>query len=166
MTDDGRRFKNWEKPPRSDDLTAYCPMICDACGHKPYYPSPDIAAEFVKISVILGLKEQEAAELALSEWAKKHQDESQKKLNLYAERGITIIEPQTVNIVVFQKAEILPAKEELRRVIENCERGNPEYRHELQLEMAKALKWIQPIYNKTKDSELLRLSQFVEGHLN
>ena len=65
----------------------------------------------MKISTILGLKEQEAAELALSEWVKKHQDEAQKKLDLYAEKGITIIEPQTVNIAVFQKAEIsLPRK--------------------------------------------------------
>jgi hypothetical protein len=125
----------------------------------------DVAAEFVKISTILGLKEQEAAELALSEWVKKHEDEAQKKLDLYAERGITIIEPQTVNIAVFQKAELLLAKEELRRVIENFERGNPGYRHELQLEMAKALKWIQPIYSKTKDLELLQLLQLVENHL-
>jgi hypothetical protein len=125
----------------------------------------DVAAEFVKISTILGLKEQEAAELALSEWAKRHQDEAQKKLDLYAERGIAIIEPQTVNIAVFQKAEILLAKEELRRVIENLERGNPEYRHELQLEMAKALRWIQPVYNKTKDPELLQLLRVVEDHI-
>ena len=126
----------------------------------------DVAAEFAKISTILGLKEQEAAELALSEWSKKHQDEAQKKLDLYAEKGITIIEPQMVNIAVFQKAEVLLAKEELRRVIENLERGNPEYRHDLQLEMAKALKWIQPIYHKTKDLELFQLLQSVEEHLN
>ncbi len=126
----------------------------------------DVAAEFVKISTILGLKEQEAAELALSEWARKHQDEAQKKLDLYAERGITIIQPQTVNIAVFQKAEVLLAKEELSRVLGNLERGNPEYRHELQLEMAKALKWIQPIYSKTKDLDLRRLLELVEGHLN
>jgi hypothetical protein len=126
----------------------------------------DVAAEFVKISTILGLKEQEAAELALSEWTSRHQNEAQKKLDLYAEKGITIIEPQTVNIAVFQKAEVLLAKEELRRVIENYERGNAEYRHELQLEMAKALKWIQPIYNKTRDSELLQLLQMVEEHLS
>jgi hypothetical protein len=126
----------------------------------------DVAAEFMKISTILGLKEQEAAELALSEWVKKHQDEAQKKLDLYAERGITIIEPQTVNIAVFQKAEILLAKEELRRVIENFERGNPEYRHELRLEMAKALRLIQPIHSKSRDPELLQLLQIIEEHLN
>ena len=125
----------------------------------------NVVAEFVKISTMLGLKEQEAAELALSEWVKKHQDEAQKRLDLYAERGITIVEPQTVNIAVFQKAEILVAKEELRRVLENYQRGTPEYRHELQLEMAKALKWIQPIYNKTKDPELLELLHIVEDHL-
>jgi len=88
------------------------------------------------------------------------------KFDLYAERGITIVEPQAVNIAVFQKAEMLLAKEELRRVLENLERGSPEYRHELQLEMVKALKWIQPIYNKSRDSELLDLLRIVEGHLN
>jgi hypothetical protein len=125
----------------------------------------EVAAEFVKISTILGLKEQQAAELALREWVKKHQDEAQKKLDLYAERGIRIVEPQTVSIRVFQKAEILLAKEELRRVVANFERENPEYRHELQLEMAKALKWIQPIYNRTKDPELLQLLRLVEYHM-
>ena len=117
----------------------------------------DVAAEFVKISTILGLKEQEAAELALSEWAKKHQDEAQKKLDLYAERGITIIEPHTVNIAVFQKAEILVAREELSRLLGNVDRCNPEYRSEVQVELAKALKRIQPIYVRTHDPELERL---------
>jgi len=125
----------------------------------------DIAGEFAKVCEILGLDEYEAAEMALQDWVKKHHDEAQKKLDLYAERGITIVEPQTVNIAVFQKAEVLLAREELRRVLENFERGSPEYRHELQLEMAKALKWIQPIYNKTRDSDLLRLLQIVEGLL-
>lgn len=126
----------------------------------------DIAGEFARVCEILGLDEYEAAELALQDWVKKHHDEAQKKLDLYAERGITIIEPHTVNIAVFQKAEVLLAKEELRRVIENLERGNPEYRHELQLEMAKALKWIQPVYNRTKDVELLQLLNLVEERLN
>jgi len=117
----------------------------------------DVAAEFVKISTILGLKEQEAAELALSEWVKRHQDEAQKKLDLYAEKGITIIEPQTVNIAVFQKAEILLAKGELSRILDNLERGNPEYRREMQLELAQALKKIQPVYSHTRDPELLEL---------
>jgi hypothetical protein len=126
----------------------------------------DIAGEFARVCEILGLDEYEAAELALHEWVKKHHDEAQKKLDLYAERGITIIEPQTVNVAVFQKAEVLLAKEELQRVIENFERGNPEYRRELQLEMAKALKWIQPIYNKTKDAELFQLLRAIEKNLN
>ena len=125
-----------------------------------------IVADFEKTSSILGLHEYEAAEMALQEWIRSHHDEAQKKLDLYAERGNTIIEPQTVNIAVFQKAEVLLAKEELHRVIENLERGNPEYRHELQLEMAKALKWIQPIYNKTKDAELLQLLRAIEKNLN
>jgi len=125
----------------------------------------DLVAEFKRSASLLGFSEAQAAEIALAEWVKKNRDEVQKRLDLYAERGITIIEPQTVNIAVFQKAEILVAKEELRRVIENFERGNPEYRHELQLEMAKALKRIQPIYNKTRDPELLQLLQTVESRI-
>ena len=125
----------------------------------------NLVAEFKRSASLLGFSEAQAAEIALAEWVKKNRDEVQKRLDLYAERGITIIEPQTVNIAVFQKAEILVAKEELRRVIENFERGNPEYRHELQLEMAKALKRIQPIYNKTRDPELLQLLQTVESRI-
>jgi hypothetical protein len=125
----------------------------------------DVAAEFVKISTILGLKEQEAAELAMSEWTKKHQDEAQKKLDLYAEKGITIIEPQTVNIAVFQRAEILVAREELARLLGNLDRCNPEYRHEIQLELAKVLKRIQPIYVKTRDPNLQQLLKSAEEDL-
>jgi len=72
----------------------------------------DTAGEFARVCEVLGLDEYEAAELALHDWVKKHHDEAQKKLDLYAEKGITIIEPQTVNIAVFQKAEVLLAKEE------------------------------------------------------
>ena len=127
--------------------------------------SLSLVAEFKRVASILGFSEAQAAEAALQEWVKKNQDEAQKKLDLYAEKGITIIEPTAVSITVFEKAEILLAKEELRRVIENLERGNPEYQHELQLEMAKALKWIQPVYNKTKDPELLQLLHTVEEQL-
>jgi hypothetical protein len=125
----------------------------------------DLAGEFARVCEILGLDEYEAAEMALQDWVKKHHDEAQKKLDLYAERGITIIEPQTVNVAIFQKAEILLAKEELSRLLENLKRGNPEYFGELRLELAKALKWIQPIYNRTKDPELLRLLLAAENHL-
>ena len=127
--------------------------------------SLNLVAEFKRVASLLGFSEAQAAEIALQEWVKKNRDEAQKKLELYAEKGITIVEPQTVNIAVFQKAEVLLAKEELRRVIENLERGNPEYKHELQLEMAKALKWIQPIYRKTRDTELLKLLQTIESHI-
>jgi hypothetical protein len=96
---------------------------------------------------------------------KRNQGEAQKKLDVYAEKGITIIEPDIVNITVFQKAEILLAKEELGRVIENFERGNPEYKRELELEMTRALKRIQPIYNKTRNPELLRLLHTVDSRI-
>jgi hypothetical protein len=125
----------------------------------------DIAGEFAGVCEILGLDEYEAAELALHDWVKKHHDEAQKKLDLYAEKGITIIEPQTVNIAVFQKAEILVAKEELRRLLDNLDRCNPEYRSEIQVELARALKRIHPIYVKTRDSNLQQLLTNAEEKL-
>ena len=121
-----------------------------------------IVADFEKTASILGLHEYEAAEMALQEWIRSHHDEAQKRLDLYAERGITIIEPEHVEIKVFQKAEILLAKEELTKLLTNLERGNPDYRREMQLELAQALKKIQPVYVKTKDPELLALLKDVE----
>ena len=140
-------------------------MIASSRKEKIFRLPRDLAAELEKLCTLLGLREREAAELAIRTWVKANRDEAQKRLDLYAEKGITIIEPQTVNIAVFQKAEVLLAKEELRRVLGNLERGNPEYRHELQFEMAKALKWIQPIYSRTKDLDLFQLLQLVEKHL-
>jgi len=140
-------------------------MIASSRKEKIFRLPRDLAAEFERLCTLLALSEREAAELAIRSWVKANRDEAQKKLDLYAERGITIVEPQAVNIAVFQKAEILLAKEELKRVMENFEQGNPEYRHELQLEMAKALKWIQPVYAKTRDPELLELLQSVAEHL-
>ena len=133
-------------------------------GHKQknFRLRANIAAEFEETVSILGLHEYEAVEMALQEWVRSHHDEAQKKLDLYAERGITIIEPATVNIAVFQKAELLVAKEELTKLLLNLERGNPDYRHEMQLELAQALKKIQPVYVKTKDPELLAFLKNVE----
>jgi hypothetical protein len=87
------------------------------------------------------------------------------QLDLYAEKGITIIEPQAVNIAVFQKAEILVAKEEIRRLLGNLGRCNPEYRPEIQLELAKALKRIQSIYAKTRDHDLEQLVESAHERL-
>lgn len=125
----------------------------------------DLEAEFKQISNILGLTQEAALEIAVSDWIKKYGDEAQKKLDLYAERGITIIDPITVNIAVFQKAEVLLVKEELTRLLSNLEHGNPEYRREMQLELAQALRKIQPVYVKTRDPELLLLLKNVEEHL-
>lgn len=125
----------------------------------------DLVAEFKHTATLLGFSEAQAADIALTEWVKKNRDEAQKKLDLYAERGVTIIDPITVNIAVFQKAELLVAKEELTKLLGNLEHGNPEYRREMQLDLAQALKKIQPVYVKTRDPELLLLLKNVEEHL-
>jgi hypothetical protein len=127
-----------------------------------------LAADFERICSLLGIHEREAAEQALAGWVKQNNEEAQKKLDLYAERGITIIQPETVTItqhVVFQKAEILLAKEELNRRLEILEHGNPDCRHDTQLELAQALKKIQPVYVHTRDPELLELLNKAKTHL-
>jgi len=77
---------------------------------------------------------------------------------MYAEKGITIIEPLTVNIAVFQKAEIYTARQELRRLLGVLETTrDPGFKREAQLELPKALKLVRPVYATTRDSELERL---------
>lgn len=126
----------------------------------------DIAAQFKKTSNLLGLTEQDAAELALSDWIKKNGDEAQKRLDLYAGKGITIVEPETVNIAVFQKAEVLVAKQELERLLGVLEEADdPAFKKEIQLELAKALRMVQPIFVRTRDPELLELLRQVERQL-
>ena len=93
--------------------------------------------------------------------------EAQKRLDMYTEKGITIIEPQTVNIAVFQKAEIYSARHELRRLLDVLETTRePTFRSEAQLELAKALKVIRPVYTTTRDSELERLIREAEHHFD
>lgn len=79
----------------------------------------NLIAVFKKTTSILGLSEAEAAEIALRKWVQRNRDEAQKRLEMYAEKGIVIHEPEsvTVNVTVFQKAELLVAKEELQRVL-------------------------------------------------
>jgi hypothetical protein len=127
--------------------------------------SREISANFESICSLLGLKEREAAEQALREWTQRNRDESQKRLDLYAEKGITIIQRETVNIAIFQQAEILLAKDELSRLLEVLETGNPDCKHDVQLELAQALKKIQPVYVRTKNPELLELLNKAQGLL-
>ena len=98
---------------------------------------------------------------------KRNRDEAQKRLDMYAEKGITIIEPHTVNIAVFQKAEIYTARQELRRLLGVLETTrDPGFKREAQLELAKALKVIRPVYTTTRDGELERLLKEAEHYLD
>jgi hypothetical protein len=124
-----------------------------------------IVADFEKTASILGLHEYEAAEMALQEWIRSHHDEAQKRLDLYAEKGVTIIEPEHLEIKVFQRVDIFLAKEELTKRINNLDRGSPEYRKELQLELAESLHKLRPICVQNRDPELLQLIRNAEKRL-
>jgi hypothetical protein len=126
----------------------------------------DLAAAFGRICEILCLDEYEAAELALQDWVKKHHDEAQKKLDLYAEKGgVPINEPEHVEIKVFQRVDIFLAKEELTKRINNLDRGTPEYHKELHLELAESIHKLRPVCVQTRDPELLQLIQNAEKRL-
>jgi len=125
----------------------------------------NLVADFKKTASILGLREVQAAEIALREWVQRNHDEAQKRLDMYTEKGITIIEPQTVNIAVFKKAEIYTARQELRRLLDVLETArDPSFRNEARLELAKALKVVRPVYATTRDSELERLLREAEQY--
>ena len=124
-----------------------------------------IVADFEKTTSILGLHEYEAAEMALQEWIRSHHDEAQKRLDLYAEKGVTIIEPEHLEIKIFQRVDIFLAKEELTKRINNLDRGSPEYRKELQLELAESIHKLRPVCVQTRDPELLQLIRDAEKRL-
>jgi len=129
----------------------------------------NLEAEFVKTAKILGLKQWQAAEIAIREWVQRHHDEVQKRIDEYTQRGgLTINQPQsvTVNVAVFQKAEILLAKDELQRLLGVLGSvKDPEYKRETQLELAKALRMFKPVCTQTRDPELLELLDQVEKQL-
>lgn len=131
--------------------------------------SPNLEADFVKTAKVLGLKQWQAAETAIREWVQRHHDEVQKRIDEYTERGgLVINHPQsvTVNVAVFQKAEVLVAKEELQRLL-TLVQGNPpaDAKHEFQLQLARALKAVQPVYVKTRDPQLDELVRQAEKEL-
>lgn len=132
---------------------------------KNFYLRTDIVAKFAHICDILGLKDYEGAEMAFGKWISEHETEAQKKLELFAERGVVINNPQVVDIKIFQKAEVLLAKEELTRLLDIVACGSPEYRSEIRADLAKALKRIQPVYIRSRDPELIALVKQVESQI-
>jgi len=133
-----------------------------------YRVSGAVLADLKRTAKILGLKEWEATEIALQEWIQRNRDESQKRLDLYAEKGIIIHQPQAVqiNVAVFQKAEVLCAKHELERLLGVLDSvTNEKDRTDTQLELAKALKIIQPAFVKSRDPGLAELLKRADAAL-
>ena len=98
------------------------------------------------------------------------ENEKQAKLDSFvkAENGavINIIQPETVPIAVFQKAELVVAREELQRLLGILERTqDSQFKHETKVQLAQALKKFEPIYRHTRDPELEALMKKVEETL-
>jgi len=99
-------------------------------------------------------------------------EENEKQIRLdsfvKAENGTTIniIHPETVNIAVFQKAELVVAREELQRLLGILQRTqDSQFKHETKVQLAQALKKFEPLYRQTRDPELEALIEKVEETL-
>jgi len=99
-------------------------------------------------------------------------EENEKQIRLdsfvKAENGTTIniIHPETVNIAVFQKAELVVAREELQRLLGILQRTqDSQFKHETKVQLAQALKKFEPLYRQTRDPELEALIRKVEETL-
>jgi len=125
-----------------------------------------LVQEFKQRCLSLGLKQREAVEKAISDWL--NATSTQVPLPTYFphETKVTILQPQTVDIAVFQKAELVVAREELQRLLGILERTqDAQFKHETKVQLAQALKRFEPIYRQTRDLELEALIRKVEETL-
>ena len=125
-----------------------------------------LACEFEQRCARLGLKQKEAAEKALSDWLKATSTQVPLPTYFPHETNVTIVHPQNVNIAVFQKAELVVAREELQRLLGILERTeDSQFKHETKVQLAQALKKFEPIYRQTRDRELEASTKKVEETL-
>ena len=105
-------------------------------------------------------------EKALSDWLKATSTQVPLPTYFPHETNVTILHPQNVNIAVFQKAELVVAREELQRLLGILERTeDSQFKHETKVQLAQALKRFEPIYRQTRDPELEQLIKKVEETL-
>jgi len=104
----------------------------------------------------------------IQKWVEENEKQIRLDSFVKAENGTTIniIQPETVHIAVFQKAELVVAREELQRLLGILARTqNPAFKHETEVHLAQALKKFEPIYRQTRDRELEALIRKVEETL-
>jgi hypothetical protein len=78
----------------------------------------------------------------IQKWIEENEKQNRLDSFVKAENGTTIniIHPETVHIAVFQKAELVVAREELQRLLGIMQRTqNPQFRHETKVQLAQAL---------------------------
>jgi len=123
----------------------------------------DVLDQFTTIVSVLGLRQEDAAEQALYEWTQRNKAEAQKRLDLYAERGVEInLESCNVNIAILQKTDVILAKEQLKHLLEKYEIAEEGYERTGQkLALLKNLQKIRPILVRTRDPELAQLVETV-----
>ena len=131
----------------------------------------DLMLEFSKIADILGFHNYEAAELAFEEWVKKNKQEAQKKLDMYAQKGIEInLESCNVNLdlKIFQKTDVMLAKEELNHLSQEYRYAAEEdgyAKTEQKILLLKAIQRARPVLVKSRDPELAKLVETITKQL-
>jgi hypothetical protein len=82
---------------------------------------------------------------------------------LRATTSVTIIQPQTFNLAIFDKAQVLIAKHELQHLLELLDgEGTEDFKQELQLDLARALGKVRPMCTRNRDPELVALLKKAE----
>jgi hypothetical protein len=72
---------------------------------------------------------------------------------------------ETRRLPIFERAAVVAARSELSRTLECIERAPPENKRLFQEDLAKALRFVEPVYIRTKDAELHKLLQQAEKAL-
>lgn len=130
-----------------------------------YFAIPaNVKQEFEMICGRLGMtrRQGEIVTGLLQEWNRANAEQA--RITNYFPGSTSIqITAGTVNLAIFQKAEVLLAKEELTRILDSFNEAAPDFVASFQLDLARALKKVKPIYNGSRDPELIALIQRAEA---
>ena len=117
-------------------------------GRVKYFQCPEpLLSEFEVFCKFHGLNQAEIISDLIAQYLK--ENETQQTLMAFPKKH----DPA---IAFFERARVYEARKELEWIADLLEK-EPEKREETQLDLARALKIVEPIYMKTRDPELLKL---------
>lgn len=121
-----------------------------------------VRSQFKAICAALGLDQSPVLEWLIKAFIRAFV--GQAKLDLFTNQElpatniVQVYQPLNLNMIVFEKAEILLAKTDLREKLDNLQAAaSPEVQKEFQLTLAEALKKVKRVYTASRDPELTKL---------